>query len=316
MNFYNHLPLSTPVFTIGDDCFVLLPREKHTGRALVIDGPFIASREEFKPEVIQEEKSQPIKRFTIRYYHCGSTYHANELKMLRVFSRVPSVVVTRKTSEYRRLARSQVIKTDSVAELGCSYGCCTSILAEHSDLVVGLDNSSEVVASAQLHYPNINFEVFDVVRDVSKLEEKLKGFNKIFVDIGGNRTLKPLVRILYVLMEFVKPVLIVVKSEALYDIFMPTCMYGDVCAARKTQDDPYEGYIPNGNVLWKNLVRDHTEISTLSEGIAEEWFTKARANGFSQHPSHLPMRVRNQSQLGGRHDRQGGRFESSSSFRW
>lgn len=40
----------------------------------------------------------------------------------------------------------QVNSSDSVLELGSSYGMCTNMLAEHAGHVIGIDNSEEAVA--------------------------------------------------------------------------------------------------------------------------------------------------------------------------
>jgi cyclopropane fatty-acyl-phospholipid synthase-like methyltransferase len=41
---------------------------------------------------------------------------------------------------------TQVSSSDVVLELGCSYGMCTNMLAEHAAHVIGIDNSEEAVA--------------------------------------------------------------------------------------------------------------------------------------------------------------------------
>jgi Methyltransferase domain len=77
----------------------------------------------------------------------------------------PLLLITAHTLDYRRLARSMVRSSDSVLELGCSYGCATSTLAQHAAAVLGVDNSQEVVDEARRRYPGLRFEVADVLTD-------------------------------------------------------------------------------------------------------------------------------------------------------
>jgi cyclopropane fatty-acyl-phospholipid synthase-like methyltransferase len=44
----------------------------------------------------------------------------------------------------------QVSSSDVVLELGCSYGMCTNMLAEHAAHVIGVDNSEEAVAEVSI----------------------------------------------------------------------------------------------------------------------------------------------------------------------
>jgi methylase of polypeptide subunit release factors len=49
---------------------------------------------------------------------------------------------------------TQVSSSDVVLELGCSYGICTNMLAEHAAHVIGVDNSEEAVAEASIDHCN------------------------------------------------------------------------------------------------------------------------------------------------------------------
>lgn len=50
---------------------------------------------------------------------------------------------------FTAFALMQVTSSDVVLELGCSYGMCTNMLAEHAAHVTGIDNSEEVVAEVR-----------------------------------------------------------------------------------------------------------------------------------------------------------------------
>ncbi len=145
------------------------------------------------------------KHYKIRYHSCGSFYHANAAKVERVYDCFSAILFTDNTIDYRRLARSQVVRSDSVLELGCSFGLCTQVLSEHADKVLGLDISESVIAKACHTYPHIEFEQVNVLQRYQELTQKFCGFNKIFVDIGGDRQVPALARILNFLMENIKP---------------------------------------------------------------------------------------------------------------
>eukprot|EP00879_Flechtneria_rotunda_P026508 GHRR01028266.1.p1 GENE.GHRR01028266.1~~GHRR01028266.1.p1 ORF type:complete len:434 (+),score=133.59 GHRR01028266.1:775-2076(+) len=72
----------------------------------------------------------------------------------------------------------QVDSCDAVLELGCSYGVCTSMLAEHCQRVIGIDNSAEVVQEARRRYPRLQFHLIDVLSEpvaVLELAQMLSG---------------------------------------------------------------------------------------------------------------------------------------------
>lgn len=85
-----------------------------------------------------------------------------------------------------------------------------------------MDVGAEVVRTARERYPDIHFEVLDVLRDVPSLlalrpkSNPKGGWDTVFVDLGGDRTLSALYPVLKTVMKEVKPRLMVVKSEVLY----------------------------------------------------------------------------------------------------
>jgi hypothetical protein len=109
---------------------------------------------------------------------------------------------------------------DKVLELGSSYGLCTRVLAHHAgpDAVLGIDNSHQLIAASQAAFPDLSFLVLDVLEqpgELRRLAQQWK-FNVVFVDIGGNRALEALLRLLpWLQQELAALELIVVKSEEL-----------------------------------------------------------------------------------------------------
>ena len=131
------------------------------------------------------------------------------------------------TRLYRALAE-RVLPTCVVLEIGCSYGKCTNVLAKTVNnyrRVVGIDISNEVIDRASKSFPKLKFVRTDVLRDplsVSRLSKELdKEFKDhdglvIFIDIGGNRDLESVVKCIEYVNCELKPLMMVVKSEALY----------------------------------------------------------------------------------------------------
>jgi SAM-dependent methyltransferase len=54
-------------------------------------------------------------------------------------------IVASSTDDFRRMARSQVARDDSVLEIGCSAGGATIVLAQQASSVVGVDVSHELL---------------------------------------------------------------------------------------------------------------------------------------------------------------------------
>ena len=55
----------------------------------------------------------------------------------------------------------QIQKDDLVLELGCSYGVCTHILAQHAQEVRGVDNSHQLIAEVRLGGKSL--KVYDIL---------------------------------------------------------------------------------------------------------------------------------------------------------
>ena len=130
------------------------------------------------------------------------------------------------TETYRALAK-RVERGCIVLEIGCSYGKCTNLLAitlgDHRR-IVGIDISTEVIDIASKSYPKISFVQSDVLRDpltILRLSKELdKEFKDhegliVFIDIGGNRDMESVVKLIEFVNCKLQPITIIVKSEAL-----------------------------------------------------------------------------------------------------
>lgn len=55
----------------------------------------------------------------------------------------------------------QPLKDEKILDLGCGTGHLTSKIAESGAMVTGIDSSPDMISSAKILYPNVNFEVKD-----------------------------------------------------------------------------------------------------------------------------------------------------------
>jgi len=159
-----------------------------------------------------------------------------------------TILLSRSTESYRLMAASQTLQEEqdpwNVLEIGCSYGKCTQILSKYAHHVIAIDTSLEAIQDAkelvrkQDEYywkkNNVDFRVLDpfmpadanilkeMVRKLSKkssvaedYKEGLIPLDCVFIDIGGNRDLVSVVRMINWVKETFLVKLMVVKSEEL-----------------------------------------------------------------------------------------------------
>jgi len=152
-----------------------------------------------------------------------------------------TIVVTRTTDKYRLLAASQLRPTDHVLEIGCSNGECSLVIAKYvtDGSLVGIDVSNEMVLQAKSKIPevkkgctNVDFHVVDPFGDPRRalmlatgsdtLGDSLKKTQAtkpdvVFIDIGGNRDLTSVVKMLAWVRRSFSPRLCIIKSEEMVD---------------------------------------------------------------------------------------------------
>lgn len=77
----------------------------------------------------------------------------------------------------------------------------------------------------------IHFEQMDCLQSLDVLSKAAAGCTKLFVDLGGNRELDPLIEILNFAQKTIRPRTIVVKNEALYRYLPSRHVVVQVCIA-------------------------------------------------------------------------------------
>eukprot|EP00966_Prymnesium_polylepis_P290221 6704123-Prymnesium_polylepis.1 len=133
----------------------------------------------------------------------------------------PAVLLCGETESYRRLARSQVLPSDVVLEIGCSYGVATRSLATRASRVLAVDLSADALRRAEDkcgdRFGNVRFELLDAVHDLARLTaiSRAMGVTAVFVDVNGNRPSQPVEPLLHALHERLSPTVMVVKNREL-----------------------------------------------------------------------------------------------------
>ena len=141
------------------------------------------------------------------------------------------IIVTENISEYRVTIPVCVNKDDAVLEVGCANGKTTSILAEHCKEAVGIDKGG-TLPRARERYPRIQFEQIDGF-DIGAILALGKNFNKIYMDISGNRDLDTVISMIQKQEAAFSPELIVVKSSKLKRILREYKIWEDIFENRE-----------------------------------------------------------------------------------
>jgi len=212
---------------------VKLNSEQDTGRAVVVE------------PLIQDPLHEYSGRVKVRYHTCGTSCHVRPTRITMVESN-RKLLFCFKTESYRKLSRSQLVKTDVCIDVGCSYGKATDIMSQHCDNIIGMDISREAIDSCRRDYPHIRFEVMDCLEYPEHLRSIATGVTKVFIDIGGNRERNALIRLITFVQQTLRPDVIVVKSEALVRAATAHMRH---CEAELSSED----VIPAGDAWWRTL---------------------------------------------------------------
>ena len=132
-----------------------------------------------------------------------------------------AVLLCGETDSFRALARSMILPTDAVMEIGCSYGGATALLAARAKRVIAVDVSDDALsraASECSRHSNVRFARIDVVKEPARLldDAVASGVSIVFVDINGNRAGDLVTTLLAALQERLRPALTVIKNRELY----------------------------------------------------------------------------------------------------
>lgn len=118
------------------------------------------------------------------------------------------VVIVGNTLLYRHLAMTRVFEDDRAVEIGCSYGHCTALLCNGA---LGVDHAPEKVEEAQQKYPHCRFVTGDVFgEDLSWLD---RDATALFLDIGGGKNYKPVMKALAVCIPHMPALRLVVAKS-------------------------------------------------------------------------------------------------------
>mmetsp|Transcript_95471 Transcript_95471/g.269976 ORF Transcript_95471/g.269976 Transcript_95471/m.269976 type:complete len:288 (-) Transcript_95471:20-883(-) len=153
----------------------------------------------------------------------------------------PAFEVVASTDAFRQLARTRPLSSDRVMEIGCCWGQCTAILAgvasevcrsskrrEHPRAAetasIGakrLRTSWGVQEPARPPLASVRIEQLDVLDHpewLRMLGARTPSLTMVFVDIGGNRAMEDVLRLLQLMANFMPHVrYIALKNEALAD---------------------------------------------------------------------------------------------------
>jgi SAM-dependent methyltransferase len=148
----------------------------------------------------------------------------------------PLLVLCHSTNSYRQCVAAQVASTDHVLEVGCSTGATSQIVASKTASLVCFDTSPNMVATTQAAVPIADCYCIDALSDPLVAAEHCRKSGRVFtvilIDIGGNRELEAVIRMLEWVQAHILPIedssstvtaiaspqslpLIIVKSEAL-----------------------------------------------------------------------------------------------------
>jgi len=136
------------------------------------------------------------------------------------------VIVTEDVREYREIAKQCLNQQDVVLEVGCHLGVTADIISKYCREIVAIDVGELFLNKARERFPHLQFECLDG-NNISAILKLGKKFNKIFVDIGGNRDLSVLLPLLRSLEAGLSPTVIVVKNYKLRRLMLQCYAYED-----------------------------------------------------------------------------------------
>lgn len=149
------------------------------------------------------------------------------------------------TDTYRRIARAEALSGDVCLEIGSDLGLTTALLAAGAGeaAVLGVDLSTDSVRKAREAFPKIRFERLDMLQPAAaatlhcwrreccvRLGVESRGtaaadavsaaceqaFDKVFVDVNGNRGLDSVLQIVGVVVQELRAPFVCVKSRELH----------------------------------------------------------------------------------------------------
>jgi hypothetical protein len=145
----------------------------------------------------------------------GSHYHCRPERLIRIEA-PQTILCVRETNDYRRIAKTQVCPDDHVLEIGSDFGHTTNLISQITSNVIGIDKSVQQHEVSKKDFPHIPFYLMDVLGEKPRFRE-LPNCNKVFIDINGNRELEAVQEAVALVIDTMRPELIVVKSRSYFD---------------------------------------------------------------------------------------------------
>lgn len=165
-------------------------------------------------------KSESLNQLATRLIHADRWISGKEsgpiLKTTPIKS--PKLIASVGVEQYRATICRTVQPGDTVLELGCHFGTTTNLLhlaAGQTGQAIGVDVGSRIVKSAKEKYPGIQFVVGDAWQTGKLLRLSKKGFDVVYVDVGGLSGADGLLEALFLLTSVLfalEPRCIVIKS--------------------------------------------------------------------------------------------------------
>lgn len=161
-------------------------------------------------------------RFLVQFAQDNTTAHVRRGRLRGIVSR-PALVLSPRTSDFRRMAATQLWEDDVVLEIGCSLGECTQLLSIHAKEVIACDVSETVIKECKKIVLPGPAPVTWLCTDVFSLPHwrrlcALRRFTSVFIDIGGDRQGAVVFDLLRFVLRDIKPSLVCIKSEQIAEL--------------------------------------------------------------------------------------------------
>lgn len=142
------------------------------------------------------------KRVLPVYTFPNTSTMESEMKDKTEKPRSTILLVTSQTSRFRQWAHSEIRNEDTVLEIGCSSGETSGILWKKPvTRWIGLDTSAEMLQNVRhklRSFGNLNFQSYqlDALMEPDRVRSLFPNPSVILIDIGGNRELSGVLRVL------------------------------------------------------------------------------------------------------------------------
>jgi 16S rRNA A1518/A1519 N6-dimethyltransferase RsmA/KsgA/DIM1 with predicted DNA glycosylase/AP lyase activity len=118
---------------------------------------------------------------------------------------------------FRRLAKTLPLRTDTVLEIGSSFGHTTEILAKRAKEVHGIEHSKVMIDALNTRFSNNSHVVvhWHDARDIYGIKEIIPKIDLLFFDIGGDAPAHIAVYLSQLYINTYRPRVVVVRNISL-----------------------------------------------------------------------------------------------------